>query len=132
MRARLRIRKQQVAPKWWGSEVVLREKRPGVRLWGQGELSQGQPAVLAIITSSELTDGRRRLDGVCLHAWQPSKGQGIIGLRPAIMEMKIVTASARALVRHGLTHAQHGPRRGETAGIRLAISPRKLPLPSIP
>ena len=103
-----------------------------MRLWGQGELSQGQPAVLAIITSSELTDGRRRLDGVCLQAWQPSKGQGIIGLRPAIMKMKIVTTNARALVRRGFTHAQHGPRRGETVGKRLAISPRKLPLPSIP
>lgn len=36
----------------------------GVRLWGQGELSQGQPAALVTITNNELTGwGGGRLMG---------------------------------------------------------------------
>jgi hypothetical protein len=57
----------------------------GVRLWGQGELSQGQPAALVAITNRELTGcGGGRLMGNCGRMLGGRvKDKGILGLRPA-------------------------------------------------
>ena len=88
----------------------------GVRLWGQGELSQGQPAALVTITNNELTGwggGGRLMGNYGRGAWRSRvKGQrpatsdqrpadkGIIGLRPAAvffsLSIAMVTASMRA------------------------------------
>lgn len=66
-------------------------RRPGVRLWGQDELSCRPPAAPAT-SSQQRTDGWAAMpDGGCLHPWRPTERQGIIGLRPAIWKILIVT-----------------------------------------
>jgi len=62
-----------------------------VRLWGQDELSCRPPAAPAT-SSQQRTDGWAAMpEGGCLHPWRPTERQGIIGLRPAIWKILIVT-----------------------------------------
>lgn len=78
----------------------------GLRLWGQGELSRGQPAVLVAITNSEQRwvggGGTRSPDGELRpRAWRPRvKGDRVSSgydRRPYFLLMAMVTASTRTL-----------------------------------